>query len=237
MVLLTTKDSDQKKSLVSESRGCARVHRLEHWGGRYSVELGICTDAGDEGILQWMTAATLFGTRIDAETACAAYRLLSAEHITVASAPAVDWDRIVALLDAAHYVRYDFRTATRLQAIGSVLHGQYHGRFVEVLRNAATPGEGADLLDALPGWGAVTVRIFLMELRGVLPCADIPYDERALWMADHLGLAAGTPHVLHDVAACLGWDVRDLEACLVRGALAHRHVRNCPGGEACTVLS
>ena len=217
-------------------RECRMLQRLLTILGMYSRELGIDTDSGDAGLLEWLTAATLFGTRIGSTIACDAFRLLKAHSITVATAPDTPWEEIVHLLDDAHYVRYDFRTATRLQAIGLMLREKYSGRLPALLRNAETPEEGVALLDGLPGWGPVTVRIFLRELRGRLHCADIPYDNRAAWMADHLGLSQRSGQYLHAYAEQLGWDVRDLEARLVRGALAHRLVRNCPGGDACVVL-
>jgi hypothetical protein len=44
------------------------------------------------------------------------------------------------------------------------------------------------LLDALPGWGEVTVRLFLREVRGVWPGAQPPLDERAAAASRHLDL-------------------------------------------------
>ena len=93
-------------------------------------------------------------------------------------------------------------------------------------------------MDALPGWGPVTVRLFLRELRGVWPGADPPPDERAL-AACHLGLSAARSDAacLAGLAAAGGLDVRDLEAGLVRLDLAHgRAMASCQGGQACTAL-
>jgi hypothetical protein len=39
----------------------------------------------------------------------------------MAMAAQVPWQRLVDLLDEGNYVRYDFRTATRLQAIAAML--------------------------------------------------------------------------------------------------------------------
>jgi hypothetical protein len=49
-------------------------------------------------------------------------------------------------------------------------------------------------LDVLPGWGPVTIQLFLRELRGAWPGAQPPLDRRAAAAARHLGLPArGTP--------------------------------------------
>ena len=103
---------------------------------------------------------------------------------------------------------------------------------------AAYPGLCA-ALDALPGWGPVTVRLFLRELRGVWPGAGPPLDERAAAAAHHLGLLAARPDeaCLARLAGACGLDVRDLESGLVRLELAHgRAMARCPGDQACLAL-
>lgn len=48
-------------------------------------------------------------------------------------------------------------------------------------------------LDVLPGWGTVTIQLFLRELRGVRPGAQPSLDQRAAAGARHLGLAGPAP--------------------------------------------
>ena len=94
-------------------------------------------------------------------------------------------------------------------------------------------------MDALPGWGPVTIRLFLRELRGVWPGAGLPPDERALAAAHHLELLGSRPGVadLARLAGACGLDVRDLESGLVRLDLAHGPaMARCPGGQACLAL-
>src|SRR5450759_1456285 len=91
------------------------------------------------------------------------------------------------------------------------------------------------------GWGPVTVRLFLRELRDVWRGADPPLDPRALWAAQPL-------HLRPPKRARLAWlrrqaegggvDPRDLEAALGRASLLHgrRHTA-CPGGGACQLLT
>lgn len=57
----------------------------------------------------------LFGKPIQMEVAERAYRELVAAHLTDPTAIlSAGWNKLVLLLDHAHYVRFDFSTATKL---------------------------------------------------------------------------------------------------------------------------
>ncbi len=156
------------------------------FGGRYSRELGIDVDAGGARIDEWFCAATLFGTRISASTAVRAYGALADAGVhTVLDAGERSWEDLVGLLDAGGYGRYDFRTATRLQQLAAEGRTRFGGT-VASLATVTDPRVLEATLDALPGWGLTTVRIFLRELRDVWPGAQPPLDERALRDARHL---------------------------------------------------
>lgn len=218
-------------------RACRVVAVL---GGRYSAELGIDVDAGEAEIERWFLAATLFGARISARVAERTFGVLAAAGLArIGQLRHVPSGDLIAMLDAGGYGRYDVRTATRLLELAEIVNERYDGRVAVIGRRfAAYPGLRA-ALDALPGWGPVTVRLFLRELRGVWPGADPPPDERALAAAYHLGLLAGWPDgaCLARLAAACGLDVRDLEAGLVRLDLAHgRAMAACPGGQVCTAV-
>jgi hypothetical protein len=211
-------------------------------GGRFSRELGIDVDAGPDEVECWFLAATLFGTRISAGIAMRAYRALAAKGIwTIADVGGATWDELVALLDAGGYVRYDFRTASRLQELERIVRERYGGRISVIGATSADPAAAEAAIEALPGWGQVTTRLFLRELRGVWPAAHPSSDPRARWAAAHLGLRrdeseAGTLAWLESFAPEAGLDVRDLEAALVRLALRHgRGRRACRGGDGCLV--
>jgi hypothetical protein len=210
-------------------------------GGRYSRELGIDLDGGGRRVDEWFCAATLFGTRISASTAVRAYAALAAAGVhTVQDAGERSWDDLVGLLDAGGYVRYDFRTATRLQLLAAEVRTRLGGT-VGSLATVTDPHVLESTLDALPGWGPTTVRIFLRELRDVWPGAQPPLDERALRAARHLKFPmprrrADQIDALRAVARDAQRDVRDLEAALVRLALAHRDMRMCPGNARCRKL-
>jgi hypothetical protein len=89
--------------------------------------------------------------------------------------------------------------------------------------------DSADLaatLDALPGWGPVTVNAFLRELRGVWQAATPPVDPRAELSAHDLGLVDPgqvlNVATLEALAGDAGLDVRDVEAALIRRSLGRR---------------
>lgn len=213
---------------------------VEELGGRFSTEIGIAVDQGGREVERWFLAATLFGTRISVPIVERTYRVLDEAGVrTIADVPGRTWDELVSLLDAGGYVRYDFRTATRLQALATVVGDRYGGRIGTLGAAAREPSELEAALDALPGWGPVTVQLFLRELRGVWPAANPPLDERAAWAARHLGLTGrATPSItrVRDAADAAQVDPRDIEAALVRCALAHRCRKGCPGGTRCAAL-
>lgn len=215
---------------------------VRRFGGRYSTELHIDLDAGDAEAERWFVACTLFGTRISARIAERSFaQLVGAGINRIVDARDRDWDDLVALLDAGGYARYDFRTATRLQELARIVADRYGGEVAAIGRQFRDPEALVAALDELPGWGPVTVGLFLRELRGVWPGARLPLDTRAEDAACHLGLLSGRGgDALSRVAllaAGAGYDERDLEAALVRLALAHRRIADCPGGRRCVALT
>jgi len=211
-------------------------------GGRYSSELGINVDAGDAEVERWFVASTLFGTRISARVAERTYRQLVRAGINrIVEAGRYDWNALVALLDAGGYARYDFRTATRLQALAQVVADRHGGDVAGIGRRFTDPPSLVAVLRELPGWGPVTTGLFLRELRGVWPGAQLPLDRRSAESAHHLGLLTSRQHDelarITRIATLAQHDERDLEAALVRLALAHRRRKGCPGGCRCVVLA
>ena len=225
---------------VPGESGAAARRLVETLGGRFSTEAGIDVDRRPDEIERWFLLASLFGNPIPAGTVMRTHRALAAAGIrTVADVSRVTWDELVALLDQGGYVRYDFRTASRLQALASAVDERCGGRISVLVEAPADPAVVEAALDRLPGWGPTTVRIFLRELRGRWPGAQVPLDERARWGAWHLGLGPPADPVeglawLDALAGLAGVDPRDLEAALIRLALGHRRGRqSCPGRSDC----
>lgn len=215
---------------------------MDAYGGRTSRAFGIDVDAGDGEIERWFLAATLFGHRISATIVEQTFREFDQAGVArIDQIRERSWENLVDLLDIGGYVRYDFRTATRLQKLAGRMHERYGGRVATIARKARGYPELRDALDALPGWGPVTVGIFLRDLRGVWPDAEPPLDPRAVEAAGHLGLLAGAAEPLAQVAGiarAAGMDPRDLEGGLVRLALAHAaRMAGCPGGPECAALT
>lgn len=201
-------------------------------GGRFSLELGIDLDRDPEEVERWALAATLFGNRISTTVAMRTYRVFERAGVrTIEDAGGRDRGDLIALLDEGGYLRYDERAASRLLALAQVNADRYHGRLATLGEEVADSEELERALEALPGWGPVTVGAFLRELRGVWPGADPPLDTRAATAARHLELPAGS-HALSSLAAAAHLDFRDLEAGLVRLCLCH-DLADCPGGEEC----
>ena len=69
----------------------------------------------EQELFKWFLACLLFGKPIQTEIAEQAWRELMEARLTSPTAVSrAGWDKLVSLLDRAHYVRYDFSTATKL---------------------------------------------------------------------------------------------------------------------------
>jgi hypothetical protein len=69
------------------------------------------------------------------------------------------WDELVRLLDEAHYVRYDFSTATKLLEICEELKHSYV-TVTNLIAQSKTPRELSARLQEFKNVGPVTARIF-----------------------------------------------------------------------------
>jgi hypothetical protein len=116
---------------------------------------------------KWFLACLLFGKPIQTEIAERAYRELVAARLTSPEAILrAGWDKLVLLLDRAHYVRYDFSTATKLLDVSRELKRRY-GTLTNLLANTETPSELSAKLQEIKHIGPVTARIFLREIRPI----------------------------------------------------------------------
>ncbi len=99
------------------------------------------------------------------------------------------WEQRVALLDRAHYVRYDYSTATYLGDTASLLVERYKGD-LRKLREAAErqPDRERRLLKEFKGIGDVGCDIFFREAQAVWDELRPFADKRALRAAELLSL-------------------------------------------------
>jgi endonuclease III len=220
---------------------CRRV--IERYGGRFSTELGIRPAPGrPREIFRWFLAAILLAAPIRTETALSTCRVFDAAGLDRPQRIlAAGWDTLVALLDEGGYTRYDFRTATKLQAVCALLTERYHGSLPRLYRAASSAADLEARLRALgKGIGPVTINIFLREMRGTWKKADPPPSPLAVDAAHHLGFVP--PHVTapRAVARTLrrvwtthrvrGRRYADFESALVRAGLALHRARPAAAG-------
>lgn len=207
-------------------------------GGRFSTALGIDLTSGKAGeIYKWFLASILYGARISEATAANTYRELARSGVlTPRAVVKTGWDGLVRILDRGGYVRYDFKTATKLLEINRALLGRFGGN-LNALHDAAHGARDLErrLRGIGKGFGEVTAGIFLRELRGIWPKARPLSSAPALDAARDLGII---PPRLADRQKALDllqgrWrrsgmparDFADFEAALARHGLALRRER------------
>jgi hypothetical protein len=128
-------------------------------------KLGIDLSSRREGeLFKWLLACLLFGKPIQQEIAERAYtRLVSASLRNPDAVLGAGWDELVRLLDEAHYVRYDFSTATKLLEVCQELK-QCYGNMTKLIAQARTASELSARLQEFKHIGPVTARIFTREV-------------------------------------------------------------------------
>lgn len=135
----------------------------------------------EEELFKWFLLCLLFGRPIQREIAERAYReLVRAGRVSPNAIIHARWDRLVQLLDEAHYVRYDFSTATKLLDVCSELKRCY-GTMTHLLAQAKTANELRARLLEFKHIGPVTAGIFVREVRPIwYPAAGAgPVNQRA----------------------------------------------------------
>jgi len=115
-------------------------------------------------LFKWFLACLLFGKPIQQAIAERAYaQLVSAGIQTSGDMLRAGWDELVRLLDAAHYVRYDFSTATKLLEVCEELKQRY-GTLIKLVTQARTAAGLSARLQKFKHIGPVTARIFTREV-------------------------------------------------------------------------
>lgn len=232
-------------SEIAQQALCTKL--LQELGGGYVPALGIDLPSMEsDEVFKWFLVSVLFGARISERIAMKTYKEF--EKADVLSPDAIletGWQGLVDILDRGGYVRYDFKTATKLLEVTQALKDKYE---CDLNRLHFFAGDGRNLEQRLQGLGKgvgpVTVNIFLRELRDVWEKAEPLLSEPALLAARNLKLTQAT-----DAAAALDelktmWEASerdevrfsDFEAALVR--LGKNHCRKkrclvCPMKEEC----
>ena len=220
---------------------------VKELGGTYASALGInLASMESDEVFKWFLASVLFGARISESIAMKTYKefekagMLSPETILETG-----WQGLVDILDRGGYVRYDFKTATKLLEVMRALKEKYESDLNRLHFFAEDERDLKKKLQGLgKGIGPVTVNIFLREMRDLWEKAEPPLSQPALLALRKLGLTHET-----DAEACLEqlkamweadelleWHFSNLEAALVK--LGKNYCRKkrctvCPIKEEC----
>ena len=135
-----------------------------------SLDIGINLASKKESeIFKWFLACLLFGKPIQQQVAKRTYfefvknGILSPQAILKAG-----WDRLVKVLDAGHYVRYDFSTADKMIEICEKLLKDY-GSVTAIYDTTSDKKDLVRRLQEFKGIGPKTVEIFLRDMKAVWP--------------------------------------------------------------------
>jgi endonuclease III len=140
--------------------GAERTHIAEDLGIRLSSKQ-------EEELFKWFLICLLFGKPIQRQVAERAFLALAAARLVSPDAILrAGWDELVRLLDEAHYVRFDFSTATKLLHVSKELKERY-GTLTQLLAQSKTPRELSARLQELKHIGPKTAQIFLREVRPI----------------------------------------------------------------------
>jgi hypothetical protein len=128
-------------------------------------KLGIDLSSRNEAeLFKWFLACVLFGKPIQQEIAERAYaRLVSVGLRNSDKVLDAGWDELVRLLDEAHYVRFDFTTATKLLDVCHELK-QGYGSMTRMIEEVRTASELSSRLQEFKHVGSVIALIFTREV-------------------------------------------------------------------------
>jgi len=163
---------------------------IRELGERFSKKLGIDLETKRSSeIFKWFLASILFGARITEKIVVNTYGEFEARNLLTPSKILKEgWDGLVEVLDEGGYVRYDFKTATKLLEVMEALEKRYRGDLNNLHEAASGPRDLEKRLMSLgKGIGPVTASIFLRELRGIWEKADPMPQELVVQASRNLG--------------------------------------------------
>lgn len=178
----------------------------ERLASSYCERLGLKPSKGEEELFQWFLASILFGAPIFERTAEKTFKLFQANGLTSPkSLLKAGWDRLVELLDAGGYTRYDFKTADKLLEMAANLEKLYGGSLLRLHEEAE---DGLTLEEKLKGLargiGQVTIQIFLREASDALPKAEPLPSAYEILAARNLGITSLKGETREELRKILG---------------------------------
>lgn len=227
------------KEIMGKAKADIIRDLMESAGGSFSKGLGIDLGSSRSGeIFKWFLAAILFGARISQKVAANSYRVFAREGV---SSPEkilrMGWDGLVQLLDEGGYVRYDFKTASKLLEVAKALEEQYKGDLNRLHESAPDPEDLENRIQSLAkGIGQVTCNIFLREMRGIWEKAEPLPDDLCVAAARTLGFLppnlVSKKKILAELKSLWkaynlpGMNFADFEAALVRRGIEERRKKH-----------
>lgn len=153
----------------------------------YSQQLGLDLER-EEDRFKWFLASILFSKRISSKIAERTYRDFEKEKILTPEAIInAGYDKVVQVLDAGGYVRYDFSTASNLLNMAEKLKEEY-GSLENLYDQAKDSKDLEKKLTEFKGVGPTTLNIFLRELKWVWGKANPPISTLAKQVMARLDL-------------------------------------------------
>jgi endonuclease III len=157
----------------------------------YSQGLSIDLQREDHRF-RWLLASILYSKRISSRIAERTYREFEKEKLLTPEAIIkAGYDKLVQVLDAGGYVRYDFSTASNLPSMAETLKEKY-GSLENLHLQAKDSKDLETSLSELRGVGPTTVNIFLRELKSNWKKAHPPISPLARQVMASLDLGEGS---------------------------------------------
>jgi endonuclease III len=164
---------------------------IQRFGQRYSEIVGInLKSEKKEEVFKWFLASILFGAPITESAVIKTYKCFEKHKVlTPEKILETGWDGLVEILDEGNYTRYDFKTADKLLAVMNNVTKKYDGNLNLLHEQTSDSFDLEKRLKELgKGVGAITVSIFLRELRGTWKKADPKPTPLVLLAARNLGI-------------------------------------------------
>jgi len=132
--------------------------------GAEDLGIHLKSQSGRE-LFNWLVACILFAKPVAQEMAGKAFLALEHEHLTRPDTiRKAGWQRLVNVLDEAHYVRYDESTATRLLQAVDLLKERYGGSMRKLVKQSRDRAELSERLQEFNGIGPKASQIFIRDL-------------------------------------------------------------------------
>jgi len=218
---------------------------FKNYDGKFSKSLGIeLKEKKSDEIFKWFLASILYGARIGEKIATNTYYEFEKRNVlTPEKILKTEWDGLVEILDVGGYVRYDFKTATKLLDIMKIIQDNYDNNLNNMHEAVSDFQDLENKLIEMPGIGPTTANIFLRELREIWEKADpnlSSFAEKSSYNLNLLKVLGKSfkqkrknLNILKEIwnkNRKKGYSFSDFEACLVRLGkdFCRKKQINCP---------